>query len=237
MRAFKEILQGADRRSLVVLLGATTLMTLYLYQGQPDFFLRHFAPPEAERSVWWEWYAYLWEFGAMFVLWGLAPALAMHSLLGCSSRNLGVRMGDWRFGWKSVAVATPLLVPVLYLNALNPEFQAEYPLTKLAGLSAGTFALWQLSRLVYYAAWEYFFRGYMLFGLERRMGAFPAIAVQTMASTVIHIGKPEGEMLAAIVAGVLFGALALRTRSMLYPFALHWIVGLLTDLFCLLHSA
>ena len=135
-----------------------------------------------------------------------------------------------------MAIVTPVLVPLFYLNSLNPEFQAEYPLTKLAGLSVGTFVLWELCRAVYYVAWEFFFRGYMLFGLERRLGAFTAIAIQTMASTVIHIGKPEGEMLAAIVAGVLFGVLALRTRSVLYPLVLHWFAGFFTDLFCLVNS-
>ena len=236
MRAFQAILRGADRRSTVVLLGGSLFMTLYLYQGHPGFFLRHFAPPAGERSVWWEWYAHLWEFGVMFLVLAVLPALASRRWMHQGLRAQGVRVGDWRFGIRAVACATPLLVPLLYLNSLSPEFQAEYPLTRLAGLSAGTFVLWELSRLVYYVAWEYFFRGFMLFGLRQRFGDFAAIAIQTVPSTIIHIGKPEGEMLAAIVGGVLLGALAIRTRSLLYPLALHWLVGGFVDGFCLLNA-
>jgi membrane protease YdiL (CAAX protease family) len=237
MRRFTAILRGADRTTVVVLLGGALVMTLYLYQAQPAFFLRHLAPPTGARSPWWDWYARLWEFGVMFLLWAALPALAAWRLLGRTPRADGVRLGDARFGWRACLVAAPLLVPIVWLSAADPQFQAEYPLTKLAGLSAGTFVAWQACRVVYYAAWEYFFRGFLLFPLEERFGAFAAIAIQTVPSTIIHIGKPEGEMLGALVAGVLFGALAVRTRSVLWPFLLHWWTGALMDGFALWHAA
>lgn len=229
-------LPDADRRSVVVLLGGSLVMTLYLYQGQPEFFLRHVAPPPGEREVWWEWYAYLYEFGFMLVTWALLPFLAARIVLRMPAREQGLQLGDWRLGLKLVMVALVIMVPLMYVNAKNPEFQAEYPLTRLAGLTSGTFVAWQASRLIYYIAWEYFFRGFMLFGLAGRIGAFAAIAVQTVPSTIIHFGKPEGEMLAALVAGVIFGAIAWRTRSILYVLIIHWFAGLFTDLFCLLAS-
>lgn len=233
MRRFTAILRSADRTSVVVLLGGALAMTLYLYQAQAPFALEHVAPPAAGRSPWWDWYARLWEFGWMFVLWALVPAVLSWRLLGRRLRDDGVSLGDARFGLKTVAVVAPLLVPAIYVAALDPAFQAEYPLTKLAGLNVGTFVLWQACRLVYYAAWEYFFRGFLLFPMRERFGDFPAIAWQTVPSTIIHVGKPEGEMLSALVAGVLLGALALRTRSILYPFLLHWFAGLLMDAFAL----
>lgn len=236
MKRLVAILRSADRADLVVLLGGTLLMTLALYQGQPQFFLQHLAPPAGARSVWWEWWARLWEFGALFVLWAVVPALLSWRLLGRSPRADGVRLGDVRFGLRACLVAGPLLVPVVWVTALDPAFQAEYPLTKLAGLSAGTFVAWQACRVVYYAAWEYFFRGFLLFPLRERFGDFAAIAIQTVPSTIIHVGKPEGEMLGALVAGVLFGALAVRTRSVLWPFLLHWWTGALMDGFALLHA-
>lgn len=237
MRRFIAILRSADRTSVVVLLGGALVLTLYLYQAQPAFFLRHLAPPAGERSLWWDWYARLWEFGLMFALWAALPALASWRVLGRTPRQDGVCLGDARFGLKVCLVAAPLLVPAIYAAALDPEFQAEYPLTKLAGLSAGTFAAWQACRVVYYVAWEYFFRGFMLFPLREKFGDFAAIAIQTVPSTIIHIGKPEGEMLGALVAGVLLGALALRTRSILWPFLLHWLAGALMDGFALWHAA
>ena len=59
------------------------------------------------------------------------------------------------------------------------------------------------------------------------------VTILYVLSTVMHIGKPEGETMAAIVAGLVFGLVAMRTRSVLYVILLHWYVGLMTDLFCI----
>ena len=148
----------------------------------------------------------------------------------------GVALGDWRFGFSAVALGILALTPILYFSSFDPAIQKEYPLTRLAGCGTDLFVLWQLCYLIYYFAWEYFFRGFNLFLLKEHWGVTAAILYQTVPSTVLHIGKPQSEMTAAILGGVLFGALAIRTRSMLYPLLLHWYVGACTDFFSLLNQ-
>jgi membrane protease YdiL (CAAX protease family) len=72
----------------------------------------------------------------------------------------------------------------------------------------------------------------MLFGFSKDVALTRAILIQTMASTLLHIGKPAPETFAAIIAGVAFGLIAWRTRSILAPVALHWGIGVLNDMFC-----
>jgi membrane protease YdiL (CAAX protease family) len=60
-----------------------------------------------------------------------------------------------------------------------------------------------------------------------------AILIQTISSSLIHLGKPEGEILGSIIVGIIFGAIAIRTRSFLYVFILHATIGVLTDIFIL----
>ncbi len=76
----------------------------------------------------------------------------------------------------------------------------------------------------------------MLFGLRDRFGDFGAVAVQTFPSVLLHIGKPAGELWASVVAGFLFGAWALRTRSVVYVLAFHYALGVLNDVFCALRG-
>jgi len=89
---------------------------------------------------------------------------------------------------------------------------------------------------LYYIAFEFFYRGFLLRVVETSWGPGPAIWVQTLASTLVHLGKPMPEVLAAIPAGLVFGALALRSRSILYPALLHLSIGVATDLFSLAHQ-
>lgn len=228
-------LKGAPRSVWIVLLGGTVLMTGYLYLGHHTVFTRHLAPSLTGADHRNDWFRHSYQFVAAFVLLGVGPALLAWLGLGRRPGSLGVGLGDWRAGLKLTAIGMVALTPVLYLASMDPAMQREYPLTRLAGCGTDLFLLWELHYLVYYAAWEFFFRGFMLFPLEDEWGSAAAILVQTVPSTLVHLGKPGAETSAAIVAGLLFGALAIRTRSVVYPILLHWFVGMATDFFCLLN--
>jgi membrane protease YdiL (CAAX protease family) len=233
LKEFWRSLSGAQRTLWVVLLGGSTLMVIYVYQGHHSFYTRHLAAPLFGADPYNDWYRHLYQFLAALLLLAAIPALSARLFLGEGLRAQGVGLGDWRFGLKAVGVGIVVLTPILYFGSFDLEIQREYPLTRLAGCATDLFILWELSYLGYYIAWEYFFRGFNLFLLEKHWGAAPAILYQTVPSTLLHIGKPESETMAAIAGGILFGALAIRTRSMLYPLLLHWYVGACTDFFSL----
>ncbi|HLU82138.1 MAG TPA: CPBP family glutamic-type intramembrane protease, partial [Trueperaceae bacterium] len=48
-------------------------------------------------------------------------------------------------------------------------------------------------------------------------------------ATLIHVGKPLAEVIAALPASLLFGVMALRSKSILYPALLHLLIGLALD--------
>src|SRR5690606_8307604 len=94
---------------------------------------------------------------------------------------------------------------------------------------------WEMVYVAQFFALEFFFRGVMLFTLARRLGA-QAIFVMTIPYTLIHFGKPLPETLGAIVTGIVFGTLALRTRSIFGGVIVHSAVGVSMDLFALLQK-
>jgi membrane protease YdiL (CAAX protease family) len=89
---------------------------------------------------------------------------------------------------------------------------------------------------LFYTAWEFFYRGFMLFGLRRYVGDWLAICIQTIPQCLWHIGMPTGEILSSIAGGILFGIMALRTRSILWPMLLHFSIGVFLDLFIVLRT-
>lgn len=209
------------------------LPVAYVQFGNPGFYREVVAPlAGVEGHPLAEMHACLFHFSAAFVLFFAVPALAWRGVLGRGLGEAGLRVGDWRFGWKSLVVAVALAVPITYLSAGQADFQAEYPLSRLAAADKGRFAAYEAALLLYYIGWEFLFRGFLLFGLRDRVGDFAAVATQTFPSVLLHIGKPAGEMWGSVVAGFLFGAWAWRTRSVLYVLALHYVLGLLNDVFC-----
>jgi membrane protease YdiL (CAAX protease family) len=223
-----------DRGPILILLLAPALLTVWVYYGKQATYdqLAPFLPSIWRADVG----RTLYEYVAAFVLMLVVPGLAVKWALRQRLRDYGMQLGDVRYGLRCVALALPAALLIAYAASGDAAVQAEYPLAKDAMHHLGWFVTVELFYLVYYVGWEFFFRGFMLFGLEGPFGAILAILVQTIPSTLVHIGKPASEAFAAIGAGLLLGYLAIRTRSILYPLLLHAAVGIGTDAFLILHA-
>ena len=215
----------------VLLLSAPVLLTIYRYHGYAEYFQRYF--PGFNNHPLFELYAYFWQFGIFFLLMFIVPLLVITFAFKKPRSDFGWQWGDWRYGLKTLLITIPLLVaPLMYVAAHLPDVRSEYPLLKLLLTRHDLIIYYQMAYVVfYYLAWEFFFRGFLLFGLKPYFGNMNAVLIQTISSCLIHIGKPEGEIIGSIIVGILFGAIALRTRSVFYVFVLHAAIGVFTDLF------
>jgi membrane protease YdiL (CAAX protease family) len=195
-----------------------------------------------------------------FVLLGLAPAAA-----ACIFREKLVDLGInfktplLRKSWFWLLV--PVAAAVGAFGAASPDLGSFYPYSRdligrvrAEGLGpfVGHFAAYFF---LYYVPWEFFFRGFLLFpfalaaekGMARDGEGNPseagllvlaaAILFQTIPSTMLHFGHPLSELASAVLAGLVFGVLAWKTRSILPGLVLHASIGLGTDLFIVLKGA
>lgn len=211
----------------LLLLVALLAQVAYWYLGSPGPQL--LAGSEAQRSLRAALPAILW--ALLFLL--TLPALFVQ-LTGDSWRRMGVGLGDAAFGIKLLLVALPLAVGALLVGSLFPAVQATYPWAgDWPGRSTLHLLAWTGLYALYYLAYEFFYRGFLLRGLEPYWGLSAAIWVQTLASTLLHLGKPAAETLGAIPMGLAFAAVAVRSRSLLWPVLLHLLIGVLTDAFSL----
>lgn len=220
-----------DINTYILLLSAPVLLTLYYYHGYASHFPHYFPTLKDHPLV--EFFSTLWQFGIFFVLVFLIPLLIIKFRFKAPLKDFGFSLGDKRFGFRFVWLVVPLIIaPLIYLGSRFPELQAEYPLAKILHQRHDLVPWYEMAYVVfYYIAWEFFFRGFLLFGLRDKYGDMGAILIQTISSCLIHLGKPESEILGSIVVGILFGVIALRTRSFWYVFILHASIGVLTDLF------
>lgn len=171
--------------------------------------------------------------GWAIALFWIVPA-ALSAPLGLTRERLGLVVGDARFGLATVGLGGALAVPLIAIATVDPTLRATYPWPgSWAGQSPGNLVVWAGLYLLYYASFEFFYRGYLLRSLESILGLAPAIWIQALAATLIHAGKPFSEALAAFPASLIFALLAVRSRSLFYPIALHFLIGLSTDLFSL----
>ncbi len=177
-------------------------------------------------------------FLAFFVLLLAVPCL----LAGLTSTGPWAMLTSfgWTFGRAGrglalTAVGLPLAVLAGFIGSRDPEMKKMYPFAKAACGSVRTFVGYELAYLFfYYLPWEFVFRGVLFLPLVPAVGLIPALAIQTVISTLLHIGHPDTEVFAAAGAGLVFGAIAYATGSFFYTFILHAATGIATDTFLFL---
>lgn len=121
------------------------------------------------------------------------------------------------------------MLPFIYGASLQPDFRDLYPFIPEAKKSLSVYTTWELAYVLQFFCLEFFFRGYLLYTLERHMNKFVAIAVMVVPYTMIHFHKPYPETFGAIIAGSVLGYLSLRYRSWLGGAVLHSLVALTID--------
>lgn len=228
---FIETLKEGDWKIKILLLSVPVILLVYIYHGMDEAFARYFS--HLSSLYYFDIYRYVYQFLTTLVLFFLFPLIIIKLVFKEKLKNYGLTLGDKRYGLRFIIITIPLIVtPIIILGSHMPQVRAEYPLSKLVQDNASVFLLYEFSYvLLYYVGWEFFFRGYMLFGLREKFGDAYAILLQVIPSALLHFNKPESEFLGSIVLGIVLGYLALRTRSILYPLIIHSCIGVFTDLF------
>lgn len=174
-------------------------------------------------------------FASFFGLLLVAPCLVV--ALTAAEPLATLASWGWTFGRAGrglmiIAAGLPLAVLASSIGSRDPAMIKTYPFAKDACASKRTFVIYEASYvLLYYLPWEFVFRGVLFLPFVPAIGLIPALAVQTMVSTLLHIGHPDTEVFAAAGAGLLFGIIAWQTGSFFYTFVLHAAAGLATDTF------
>lgn len=121
-----------------------------------------------------------------------------------------------------------LMVPVVWYVSTRQEFLDRYPFVTAARTHFAVLLRWEALYVLQFFALESFFRGYLLFTLERSFG-WNACFIMAVPYCAIHWHKAPLECFAAVFAGVFLGGLALRFRSWYGGAVLHSLVAITMD--------
>ncbi len=156
-----------------------------------------------------------------YIILFFVPLLLITAVFRDQPEEYAVGPGDWRAALRFfVLLYVPTLIG-LAIAARWPAFQAYYPINKMAGYGRQEFLFWEVAYNGFYMfSWEFFFRGFLLFGLRPALGK-GSLHFQAIVFGVMHWGKPMPEFFASFLTGYVLGIVALRTRTFLPTFALH----------------
>ena len=140
--------------------------------------------------------------------------------------------------WIVYAVAFAVALPFIVHAGTTQAFVNRYPLYRWAigpdlMLTVGELLVYEGLYVLSFVFLEAFFRGFLLFSLERGLGLY-CLAVMSVPYVCGHFGKPEPEALGAILAGTALGWFALKHRSIWPGVLLHVGMAIIMDTMALL---
>lgn len=149
----------------------------------------------------------------------LLPVLTIFLILRRNPLDFGLRLGNYKIWGLHLLVVCPIIFVLLYLSSKDPAMSSYYQHDNFNVVG------YTLEKAIRIFAWEYIFRGFMLFGLKEKMKE-SAIVVQMIPFTLLHLGKPVLETTSCIISGTYFGYLAYRGNSFWPAFIVHFYLNI-----------
>ena len=228
LRSLGQISRSLNKKVVVVFVAVAILQTFSWYYTSRSFFRFYIFPYyEFNPDVYLYEYIY-WYLGDFFTLF-LLPVLIIKLILKENLNEYGLKIGDLRAGIRITLYFLVIMIPLVWLFSSSPDFVRTYPQLVSVRENWNTFFIFETGLFIYLIAWEFIWRGFMLFGLKEKFG-FYAIFIQMIPFLILHNGKPVAETFGAIVAGLALGILAWRTGSIYYGIFTHFIVMFSIDL-------
>ncbi len=231
-RLARRAFPGLPWRSIWIAALGTWLLVIYHHQGSPRqapaafLELSHrLTGIDAEMF-----HRHLWAHVMAVVLLLAIPLAVTRISEGWRPAELGLSIKGAHREMLIVLGMWLALIPIIALAARSASFLRTYPRLPEARDDAGLFAIYEIVYLVKWTAWEFFFRGFLLFGFRKDVGLV-AVLLSTMPFALMHVGKPEAEMASAVIGGLVLCFIALRSGSIWPGVVIHALVAATMDFF------
>jgi len=225
----KQQFGSLDKQVVMVLVAVAVLQTISWYLTSRRFFRFELLPTlqGLEKPMFYEFaYWFVGDFTVFFIL----PVLLILFVHKKKPKEFGVTFGDYKTGLPITAVFLLFMMPILWISSGSAQFTLFYPHLYEAKTDWSIFLVYETGMLLYMIAWEFVWRGYMLFGLKERFG-HTAVFIQMIPFVILHNGKPAAETFSSIAGGIILGMLAWRTGSFIYCAITHFGIMFIIDLF------
>ena len=166
--------------------------------------------------------------GIAVLVFGFIPLLAVHFLFpgplsrfGLSGEGGEILPLAAAFGGGGVLIGAA--------SALRSAGRGMYPQIRAAEWSAGVTVLSALTWAAYLAAYEFLYRGVLLFSWADAFGYWPALLTGVAIYVLIHVPKGAEEAVGSVIFGTVISAVTLETETILIAVVTHIAMALTNE--------
>ena len=156
-----------------------------------------------------------------------ALPIALILLLRERLRDFGLGLGNIRAGLRICGIFYLLYTPCFIVVLLNDSFRSYYANSLSRYDTWGELFNGQVIQfIVVMSVGEFLYRGFILFGIKKEYGPYPAVLLSLVPYVYLHSAKVPIEAFGSFPVGLALSYLALRTNSIWYGTFLHTSIAL-----------
>ena len=195
-----------------------------------SFFEKKWSPERSE--IYW---IYFWRYLGVF-LFGVVPAALIISQ-GLDFQRFGVALKNAQSTLFWTAGLSVVVVVMNFFATRSRDNLAQYPQIRSTTWSRSLVVGSALTWTAYLMAYEFLFRGFLLFSCLEEMGLWMAITVNTALYALVHVPKGIKEAIGAIPLGVLLCWLTIQTCTIWIALFVHVVMALTNEWFSIYYTS
>ncbi len=206
----------------------------YYYISHSEAVRSYFSKKFLGDSFWISWV--LFQKFAGFFFMAFFPAIIYLVFFQGQLSDFGLTLYHVRNYWVWLVSIPLLLIVINMFLSRSTGLMQQYPQMRINRWSMETFGLSAIGWSAYLVAYEYLFRGLLLFSSYEAFGLWPAVAINVSIYSAVHMPKGIGETLGAIPYGILSCLLTLITGTILIPVVAHISLAVSMEFFAIRHN-
>lgn len=167
---------------------------------------------------------------------GVIPFILFLWILRLPPSEIGFVAGQTSGYWYILVLLIVITLTVAFFSSKSPRIRARSPELRLKDWYPGHVILSAGAWVLYLLGYEFVFRGVLWFLCFDAFGFWPALAINLVLYSLVHL--PQGVQMAVgtIPVGIIFCLLSSLTGSFLPAFIVHSFIAVSTELFSLYHE-
>ena len=165
-----------------------------------------------------------------FLFFGLVPATAVYIIFQGTFKQFGITTQNTGESLLWAALFAILIIPLNFVSSKKEENLRVYPQIRVKIWDVRLLITSSLSWAVYLLAYEFMFRGFLLFSFIP-LGLPLAIAINTSIYAFAHVHKGLAETVGAIPLGIILCMITFKTGNIWTAFLTHCTLALTNEWF------
>lgn len=160
----------------------------------------------------------------------LFPWLVIRFLLKENFKLFGISLGNGKRGTIFSIIFIAVFGLINYFAVRNPNLRSQLQISPDIIKSFWIFLWFQLIiSLPSHFSWEFFFRGFLQLGLEKKIGKY-AVFLQALFQTALYLRSSWLIILLICFSSLAAGLIARQSRSIFYSFVFMWLISASLDI-------